>query len=78
MSALKCVKTYLRSSMKDNRLNHLMTLYIHKTRTYILNMTAIGNIFISKNDERNRKFGMFRDGDIQKLTAKMQTRNSLK
>ena len=55
-----------------------MTLYIHKTRTYILNMTAIGNIFISKNDERNRKFGMFRDGDIQKLTAKMQTRNSLK
>ena len=62
--ALKCVKTYLRSTMKDNRLNHLMTLCIHKTRTYILNMTAIGNIFISNNDERNRKFGMFRDGDI--------------
>ena len=52
--------------MKDNRLNHLMTLYVHKTRTDILNMTAIGNIFISNNDERNRKFGMFRDGDIQK------------
>ena len=74
MSALKCVKTYLRSTMKDNRLNHLMTLYVHKTRTDILNMTAIGNIFISNNDDRNRKFGMFRDGDIQKLIAKMQTR----
>ena len=55
-----------------------MTLYIHKTRTYILNMTAIGNNFINNNDERNRKFGMFMDGDIQKLIAKMQTRNSLK
>ena len=41
-------------------------------------MTAIGNIFINNNDERNRKFGMFMDGDIQKLIAKMQTRNSLK
>ena len=38
-------------------------------------MTAIGNIFISNNDERNRKFGMFRDGDIKKnLIAKMQAR----
>ena len=44
------------------------------TRTDILNMTAIGNIFISKNDERNRNFGVFRDEDIQKLIAKMQTR----
>ena len=53
----------------------IMTLYVHKTRTYILNMTAIGNIFISNNDERNRKFGMFRDGDIKKnLIAKMQAR----
>ena len=60
--------------MKDNRLNHLMTLYVHKTRTDILNMTAIGNIFISNNDERNQNFGVFRDGDIQKLIAKMQTR----
>ena len=37
-----------------------------KTGTDILNMKAIGNIFISNNDERNRKFGIFRDGDIQK------------
>ena len=37
-----------------------MTLYVHKTRTDILIMTAIGNIFISNNnDEINRKIGMF-------------------
>ena len=60
--------------MKDNRLNHLMTLYVHKARTDILNMTAIGNIFISNNDEINRNFGVFRDEDIQMLIAKMQTR----
>ena len=47
-----------------------MTLYVHKTRTDILNMTAI----ISNNDEINRNIGMFRVGDIQKLIAKMQTR----
>ena len=64
-----CHETYLRSTMKDNRFNHLMTLYVHKTRTDILNMTAIGNIFISNNDERNRRFGIFK----RNLIAKMET-----
>ena len=27
-------------------------------------MTEISNIFISNNNKRNQKFGMFRDGDI--------------
>ena len=40
-------------------------------------MTAIGSIFISNNDERNRKFGMFRDGDILKAYCKDYA-NSLK
>ena len=46
-SALKCVETYLHSTMKDNRLNHFVTLHFHKMRTDILDMTAIGKIFIS-------------------------------
>ena len=32
-SALKRVKTYLRSTTGDSRLNHLMLLHVHKDRT---------------------------------------------
>ena len=31
-SAMKRVKTYLRSTMSNNRLNHLMCLYVHRCR----------------------------------------------
>ena len=56
--------------MKDNRLN--FTLYVHKTRTDILNMTAIGNIFISNKDESLGCLGM--EIFKRKLIAKMQAR----
>ena len=32
-SALKCIKTYLRNSMTQSRLNHCMLLHVHKDRT---------------------------------------------
>ena len=38
-SSLKRVKTYLRSTMKDNRLNHLMTLHVHKDKTDEMKLT---------------------------------------
>ena len=32
-SVLKRVKTYMRPTTTDNRLNHIMTLHIHKEKT---------------------------------------------
>ena len=49
-SALKRVKTYIRSTTTCNRLNHLMILHVHKERTDALDLEVIGNDFINTND----------------------------
>ena len=58
-SALKRVKTYLRSSMKQSRLNHLMILHVHKEMTDSLNLTDCANDFAGSNEHRFRIFGKF-------------------
>ena len=40
-SALKRMKTYLRSTMKPDRLNHLLLLHVHKDRTDSLSLTHV-------------------------------------
>ncbi|MEO0685480.1 MAG: hAT transposon family protein, partial [Cyanobacteria bacterium J06649_11] len=56
-SLMKIIKTYLRSTMKQERLNHLMVLYAYKDRLENLNLNKIANEFISKNDTRRLTFG---------------------
>lgn len=51
-SALKRVKTYLRTSMKQQRLNDLMLLHVHQEFTDKLNMVACANDFASANERR--------------------------
>ena len=46
-STMRRIKTYLRSTMTQERLNHAMTLHIHKGRTDELNITDIAQQFIS-------------------------------
>ena len=58
-SGLKRLKTYLRSSMNQDRLNHLMTLNIHKEETDSLSVIEICNEFVSKSDYRMQIFGKF-------------------
>ena len=65
-SALKRVKTYLRSTMKDNRLNHLMILHVHKNKTDALDLISIANTFVRESSDRNERFGTFKRGDLQK------------
>ena len=48
-SALRRVKTYLHTSKTQQRLNHLMLLYIHKERTDILDLKTILNEFIESS-----------------------------
>ena len=58
-SALRRVKTYLRSSMYQQRLNHLMLLHVHKERTDALDLEEAAREFIANSEHRQRIFGAF-------------------
>ena len=53
------VKTFLRSSMKQARLNHLMLLHVHKDLTDGLDLLSCANDFVSGSDHRQHIFGKF-------------------
>ena len=55
-SALKRVKTYLRSTTGDSRLNYLMLLHVHKDRTDTLNLVAVANDFVEEKENRKQNF----------------------
>ena len=58
-SALKRIKTYLRRTMMQARLNHLMIMHYHQDATDGLNMADVGNDYISANDSRLTTFARF-------------------
>ncbi len=58
-SALRRVKTYLRTTMSQKRLNNLMTLHIHRKETDQLSLESCLNNFISGNEHREKIFGQF-------------------
>ena len=58
-SALRRVKTYLRSTTCQDRLNHLMILHVHKDRTDALDLKEVANEFVSGSEHRLRIFGKF-------------------
>lgn len=51
-SALRRIKSYLRSTMTQARLNHLMVLHYHQDRCDSLDLKAIANNYIIKNETR--------------------------
>ena len=63
-SALKRVKTYLRSTTGDSRLNHLMMLHVHKDRTDALTLVDLANDFVGEKENRKQLFGKFSANDI--------------
>ena len=58
-SALRKLKTYLHSSMSQQRLNHLMLLHVHKERTDALDLEEAAGEFIVNSERRQRIFGAF-------------------
>ena len=60
-SALRRVKIYLRSTCSQKRLNHLMTLHIHKDYTDNLPLKHCLNEFVDNNAHRLSIFGKFTD-----------------
>ena len=70
-SALKLIKTYLRSTQTQERLNNVMTLYVLKDLTDSLNMVDIANEFVSRNENRRNIFGKFSKADIMARGAQV-------
>ena len=58
-SALRRVKTYLRSTMSQERLNYLLLLHSHKSRTDGLNLDACLQEFVDSRDHHKDVFGKF-------------------
>ena len=56
-SSLRRLKTFLRSTMSDCRLNNLFLLYIHTSRTDALNLEKVAKDFIAINQRRINYFG---------------------
>lgn len=62
-SALRRIKSYLRSTMTQDRLNHLMVLHIHRDLTDSLDLKACANAFVDKDPHRLAVFGKFTDNN---------------
>ena len=58
-SSLRRLKTYLRTTMSQKRLNHILLLHTHKVFTDELNIVEIAKEFIKVNDRRQNYFGAF-------------------
>ena len=58
-SALRRVKSYLRSTMLQERLNYLMLLHVHKDRTDMLCLKSAVNDFVGDSVHRSNIFGKY-------------------
>ena len=58
-SALRRLKNYLRTSMKQTRLNSAMLLHVHKERCKAIDITTVAKEFCRVNDRRQQFFGSF-------------------
>ena len=64
-SSLRRVKTYLRATMTQSRLNNIMMLHIHKECTDQLNLIDLGNAFVRNSHHRETLFGKFLPNDLE-------------
>ncbi len=57
--ALRRVKSYLRATMLQERLNYLMLLHVHKERTDAICLKTVVNDFIEDSIHRSNIFGNY-------------------
>ena len=67
-SALKRVKTYLRSTTGEGRLSHLMLLHVHKELADGIDMVEIADLFVGDNQRHKHLFGKFSKTDLPTST----------
>lgn len=56
-SCLRRLKTYLRSTMGQERLNHFLILNVHQDETDLIDLKSVARDFVSLNDVRRNTFG---------------------
>ena len=67
LSALRRIITYLRLTMTQPRLNHIMIMNIHKHLTDELDIVHMANLFIAEHPRRQEIFGSFKPTDMHSL-----------
>ena len=58
-SCVRRLKTYLRTTMSQPRLNHLLLLHVHQDLTDNVDLIAVAQDFVVANDYRRNAFGKF-------------------
>ena len=58
-SAMRRVKSYLKTTMTQGRLNHLMLLHVHNDRTTSLEGAEVARRFVAGSEHRLSLFGRF-------------------
>ena len=58
-SSLRRLKTYLRSTMTAQRLNHMLLLHVHKSLTDKIDLSVVARQFVTRNERRKKVFGSF-------------------
>ena len=56
---MRRIKTYLRSTITQLRMNNVIVLHIHKDLTDDIDVVAALNVFVSVNDDRCMQFVYF-------------------
>ena len=64
-NVLKRIKSYLRSTQTQERLNGLMILTIYKEELMKLDLQDLLNRFVAENDRRKNYFGTYVESDFQ-------------
>ena len=59
-SVLRRLKTWLRNTMTQERMNNLLLLHVHKTITDALDLREIAEKFATVNEQRQNFFGSFK------------------
>ena len=58
-SAMRRLKTYLRSTMSQSRLNHVMLLSINQEKVDQIDIDVTADQFVQGSEHRLRQFGKF-------------------
>ena len=64
-STARRLKTWLRSTMMQERFRNLIILNSHKESTERLSLVDIDSKLAERNDNRKRNFGIFKESDTQ-------------
>ena len=73
-SAMRRLYTYTRTNMSQSRLNQMMILHVHKTKTDYLSLINIANEFVKLSDHRLAIFIEFSQEDLRAKIGPVKSR----